>query len=204
MNPKMLLEGLKQNYPESTHPSEIKSNDLLRALKNVKLTDDQYEDLYNEILKKCDFFPKVSEIYSCYAALGIVRDAQPTGDDNLGWLYFVDKRGYSQAIRLMCVSGQWLNAPLSYLTNKGERVQLQKNPGMPYILPEGATDILICPDNPAKPDPSEMPENIEEVRRIMAGTEAPREKDHQSDFSFIGETLPLGGFPVIEAEWEDL
>jgi len=68
-----LIEGLKANYPESQHPTEVRQKDFVRTLKNMGLSAEQHELLYNELLRKCEFFPKVYDLHAVVGSLAIER-----------------------------------------------------------------------------------------------------------------------------------
>lgn len=73
MTPAKILEGLKANYPQSTHPQENAERDFLRTVKNMGFTPQQHAQLYDELLATCDFFPKVHDIYRCSKKLKFER-----------------------------------------------------------------------------------------------------------------------------------
>jgi hypothetical protein len=71
MNSRELINGLKANYPESTYPSELHEKDMLRTIMNFGYTSTDLSNLYDELLKTCNYFPKVFDIHRCSQALGI-------------------------------------------------------------------------------------------------------------------------------------
>jgi hypothetical protein len=73
MNAKILMAGLKANYATGLHPSDLHEQDFIRTLRNMGYGPEQLELLYNELLKTCEFFPKVFDIHRCAGALNLKR-----------------------------------------------------------------------------------------------------------------------------------
>ncbi len=76
MTSKDLLEGIKANYPTSTHPTELGERDFIRSVRSFGFIDSQLDKLYDELLATCDFFPKVHDLYRCVKKLGLERIEQ--------------------------------------------------------------------------------------------------------------------------------
>jgi hypothetical protein len=73
MKPTTLLEGLKANYPQSVHPTDVAQHDFIRTLKNTGYSEQQFDKLYDRLLSDCEFFPRIADIYRCAAKLNLER-----------------------------------------------------------------------------------------------------------------------------------
>ncbi len=62
MTTAQLLEGLKSNYHPSLHPNDQALKDMKRVLKTLNYGPVQTSNLYDELLKHCEYFPKVADI----------------------------------------------------------------------------------------------------------------------------------------------
>lgn len=89
--------------------------------------------------------------------LEIAREPSP-----YGWLSF-DWKGHSYAMRVKSDGYAWLIADLMRKDEHGQIIHLQKNVGEPAALhlPAGAENVIVSPDNPADPQPEEMPSKRE-------------------------------------------
>jgi hypothetical protein len=76
MNIQHLISGLKANYPESTHPSANAEKDFVRVLLNMGFTESQLDMLYDELLRVCQFFPKIYDIHTAKGNLGLQSKRQ--------------------------------------------------------------------------------------------------------------------------------
>lgn len=71
MNSKGVIDGLKANYPAGLHPSEQQQRDMMRTMKALKYGPVELQKLYDELLRRCEFFPKVADIISCASAIAL-------------------------------------------------------------------------------------------------------------------------------------
>lgn len=81
---------------------------------------------------------------------------------NLGWASFKIK-GVSHSIRIRSEGGKWVIHDLVWVDNHGKEHHLQNYVGdsVAQHIPADATDYLLSADNPAKPEPDEMPSPAE-------------------------------------------
>jgi hypothetical protein len=198
-----LLDGLKANYNQALHPTETQEKDMLRVLRNIGYSEPQLDLIYDELLRTCEYFPKIFDIHNAGSTLRLARPARVDNEstNNYGWLSF-RVRNLSYMVRVQCVDGEWVNARMGYANAGNIRVDLQKNPGRVPRLPPDATNVLISPDFPARLEKHEMPANVEEIRQIMSLFAKPEKKkpeNHKSEFSsFLSEAIPEEDFPSVE------
>jgi len=68
-----MILGFHAHYPAAMHPVEQARNDLLRIIKSLKYTEDQYSGLYDIILKDCQYYPRPFDVMSCAGKVGTVK-----------------------------------------------------------------------------------------------------------------------------------
>ena len=86
----------------------------------------------------------------------------------LGWASFT-LHGKQYSIRIKHDGRQWVISDLVYVDNHGNETHLQPHVGESVVeyIPVDATDFLISPDDPPKPEPEELPSRLE-VKEFMA------------------------------------
>jgi hypothetical protein len=149
-------------YPTTQETKELYS----QKLSKWHLTQEQWDQALDVLIShESDSLPPLKDIYIA------LKNAQYTGAQHnsmaLGWLSFrVGCLDY--VMRVISDGSVWLIAPMNYRDAHGQLVAIQQNVGQPAAMhtPEGATNILVTPDNPARPDPSELPTAAERKQYI--------------------------------------
>lgn len=117
-------------------------NIYISKLKRFTLTSDQWNMVLDKIIANRPAnqhgIPELHEIYPCISEVEITTGAHPA----YGFAYF-NHNNHAKVIKVKLVNGRWC----SVKTGKT----------MPDAIPGNATDLDIHPDNPAPPDPREIP-----------------------------------------------
>jgi hypothetical protein len=136
-----------------------------RKLAKWTLTAGQWEAALDKIIEG-NIDGKLPSLSIIFAELE--RQVRNAKNSNLGWASFT-LAGIHYAIRIKCEDRTWLIADLIGTDDRGEEKRYQEHAGEPVAkhIPNAAEDYLIIPDNPARPDPSQIP-NPAEVKQYMA------------------------------------
>jgi len=133
-------------------PSEETKNLYGEKLSKWKLTQSQWDNALDRLIadRAEENLPSLGEIYPY-----LKNSQQQIEQTNLGWMSF-ERNCRHYSVRVMCVKGEWLNAPMAYTDAHGQKISVQKFPGQKPILPADSENIIISPDNPADPEPHEI------------------------------------------------
>lgn len=62
MNVKAFVDGLKNQYPNMLHPPAKAIADMVRILNGLAFSTTQLDQLYDEVLQRSNYFPRISDI----------------------------------------------------------------------------------------------------------------------------------------------
>lgn len=162
------LVAVFSKYPTAKETIQVYTEQLSKW----HLTEAQWSDALSQIAEadrmdekgNPDFsLPSLNEIYKYLRKQNKPKD----NTDNLGWLHF-ELNNHKYAVRIMSVNGQWVNAPVSITDPFGNKISLQKYPGVAPIIPREATKVFYIPDKPKLDDnvipiPPELSKQIQEL-----------------------------------------
>lgn len=98
MNSKEFITGLKANWPVSLHPTEYSEKDLIRTLRTLHYNPNQLQKIYDEVLKECEYFPKIHDIIRAANKFCFPTSEKKSLPDPV-FKYF-EKDGYSYAKKI--------------------------------------------------------------------------------------------------------
>ena len=136
-----------------------------QKLSNWHLAQNEWDTALDTIIEshKDENIPALSEIYGNLKGITARRQS-----NSAGGLATFDLNSHAYGLRVINDSGVWLIADVISRDAHGVEKHLQQNAGKPLGLhvPQGATNILVHPDNPADPSPGDMPDPGE-IRKIV-------------------------------------
>ena len=155
------VTNLFTRYGHSTDWPEVKKQYYDHLSKYI-LPDDQWSTTLSDIVSSEDELPSLAIIDSYV----IRKRAAVSSLICRGWLIFT-LHSRRQAVRIEKVDGVWVYAKAEARSREKGTIVLQKRPGQTALIPKSAIDVLHVVDDPANPEPEEIPSKAE-IAEIFA------------------------------------